>query len=49
MLRHKMVTGFLWRWQALWYAYHPLLLIMRGLLAEDKFPTVHGHCIASLE
>jgi len=49
MLRHKMAAGVLWLWQALWYTYHPLLLTMRGLLAEDVFPAVQGHCAASLE
>jgi hypothetical protein len=49
MLSHKMAAGFLWLWQALWCTYHPLLLTMSGLLAEEVFPNFNRDCTAVLE
>jgi hypothetical protein len=49
MFLHKMAAGFLWLQQALCYAYHPLLLTMSGLSAEDEFPKVSKDCAAGLE
>ena len=49
MFYHKMASRFLWLQQALCYAYHPMLLIISGLSAEDEFPKVHRDCAAGLE
>ena len=44
-----MAAGFLWLRQALCNAYHPFVLTMSGLLAEEGFPKFRSDCAAGLE